>query len=59
MRDRTTQDLLAERRANVLEAMRSDDPVSRENLEAHVAIIDGELARRRKSRSARGTGRRR
>ena len=53
MRDRTEQDLLAERRANVLESMRSNDRTTQENLGAHIAIIDAELDRRRKEKERR------
>lgn len=47
MKDRTTQDLLAERRANVLEAMAEPDKIARKMLLWHVAEIDRELERRR------------
>jgi len=48
MEGRTTQDLLAERRANVLEAMRETDEMAKAMLNAHVAEIDVELGRRRR-----------
>ena len=47
METRTTQDLLAERRANVLESMRETDAMAQAMLLAHVDTIDAELARRR------------
>ena len=47
MSHRTTQDLLAERRANVLESMRETDAVAKAMLLAHVDTIDVELASRR------------
>lgn len=47
MTNRTTQDLLAERRANVLEGMRSRDEMTQAMTEGHVAMIDAELQRRR------------
>jgi len=43
---RTDQDLLAERRANVLEASRETDAIARQMLEFHVWEIDEELQRR-------------
>lgn len=46
MNDRTLQDLLAERRANVKEWMHETDPMARAMLVAHVAEIDAELERR-------------
>lgn len=46
MTNRTAQDLLAERRANVKEAMRERDPIAKACLLAHVAIIDAELKQR-------------
>lgn len=39
------RDLLAERRANVIESMRERDPMARAMLEAHVATLDVEIAR--------------
>ena len=59
MRHRTAQDLLAERRANVLESMRhapdgSDpDPTASAMLLAHVATIDAELGTRRRSTTSK------
>lgn len=50
MKDRSTQDLLAERRANVLEAMRENDRMAKAMLNAHVAEIDAELENRRRER---------
>lgn len=50
MENRTAQDLLAERRANVLESMRERDPIAQAMLLAHVSIIDVELERRRAGR---------
>ena len=47
MQTRTTQDLLAERRANVLESMRETDTVAKATLLAHVDTIDAELSGRR------------
>ena len=47
MTTRTTQDLLAERRANVLESMRESDATAQAMLLAHVETIDAELAARR------------
>lgn len=44
MTTRTIQDLLAERRANVIEAHRSSDPVAKATLLAHVAVLDVEIA---------------
>lgn len=44
--DRTTQDLLAERRANVQEMRRERDPDARQMLAFHVSAIDDELRRR-------------
>lgn len=41
---RTAQEILAERRANVLEAMRETDPVAKECILAQVALLDIELA---------------
>lgn len=52
MNERTTQDLLAERRANILEAMRERDPIAKACLEAHAAEIDVELQGRRRSSDA-------
>jgi hypothetical protein len=49
MTNRTAQDLLAERRANVVEArnlFNESDETARAMLLAHVARIDAELARR-------------
>ncbi|HEY3806048.1 MAG TPA: hypothetical protein VGL61_25745 [Kofleriaceae bacterium] len=48
MKDRTAQDLLAERRQDALEAARESDAIARELLEYHIAEIDRELAARRK-----------
>ncbi len=50
MKDRTLQDLLAERRANVLESMTESDPTAKAMLLAHVSTIDAELARRHAAR---------
>jgi hypothetical protein len=47
MTNRTTQDLLAERRANVMESMRSRDEMTREMIAGHIAMIDAELECRR------------
>ena len=47
MEDRTVQDLLAERRANVLESMKEKDKTAKAMLLAHVDTIDVELKRRR------------
>lgn len=44
--DRTAQDLLAERRANVLERERETCPTARAMLEYHIGEIDDELRRR-------------
>lgn len=59
--ERTAQDLLADRRFNVDEMRRSCDPTARENLVAHIAILDAELAVQRASESpaayARGRAR--
>lgn len=41
---RTAQDLLAERRANVIEQSRETDPVTRELLQFHIDQIDHELS---------------
>jgi hypothetical protein len=49
--EQTTQDLLAERRSNVLESMRATDAITRETIAGHVAVIDAELARRRAEES--------
>lgn len=43
---RTLQSLLQERRANVLESMRSPDATAREMLLAQIAEIDREIERR-------------
>lgn len=43
---RSLQDLLAERRANVLEAARERDRIAKVMLEYHVADIDREIALR-------------
>jgi hypothetical protein len=45
---RSAQDILAERRANVNEARRERDPIAKATLLAHVAILDAELDQRRK-----------
>ncbi len=45
--ERTAQDLLAERRANIQEARRERDPIAKAMLLAHAATIDAELERRR------------
>lgn len=47
MMTRTAQDLLAERRANVLESMRETDDMAKAMLLAHVETIDVELSARR------------
>lgn len=47
MQERTAQDLLAERRYNVQEARHETDATAIAMLNAHVSIIDVELARRR------------
>lgn len=47
MEKRTTQDLLAERRANVIEAMGESDKTAKAMLNAHIAGIDSELKSRR------------
>jgi len=52
MKDRTAQDLLAERRANVLESMKEKDKLAKQLLLAHVAQIDAELQRRRDAKLA-------
>lgn len=44
---RTVQDLLAERRANVLEQARERDSLARALLQFHIDTIDAELNRRR------------
>lgn len=44
---RTAQDLLAERRDNVIERSRETDKMARALLQYHVDSIDAELARRR------------
>lgn len=49
MEFRTTQDLLAERRYNSLEAHRAIDPQAVAMLEQHIATIDVELNARRRS----------
>lgn len=49
MTDRTAQDLLAERRANVNEMRRERDATARAMLQEHINAIDRELARRRTS----------
>lgn len=46
MKTRTTQDLLAERRANINEARHERDKTAKAMLMAHVATIDAELASR-------------
>lgn len=43
---RTLQDLLAERRANVLEAARESCSMARAALLAHIAVLDAEIAHR-------------
>ena len=48
--DRTSQDLLSERRANVLELWAESDPMAREMLAAHIVIIDCELQTRETDR---------
>ena len=47
MTTRTTQSLLAERRANVLERLRETDPTARALLAYHIDTIDRELFARR------------
>ncbi len=47
MKNRTAQDLLAERRANIQEARRERDKTARAMLMFHVSTIDAELARRK------------
>ena len=49
--NRTAQDLLAERRANVQESRHETDAMARAMLDAHVAEIDRELQRRREVQS--------
>ncbi len=49
MKNRTIQDLLAERRANVLEAMREKDRGAQATLWAHIHTIDAEIESRRRS----------
>lgn len=46
---RTAQDLLAERRANVLEQSREKDPTARAMLQFHIDQIDRELHARREA----------
>jgi hypothetical protein len=46
LQGRTAQDLLAERRANVLESMRETDAMAIAMLSYHVDEIDRELERR-------------
>lgn len=46
MKNRTEQDLLAERRSNMQEFRRERDPIARATLAAHVALIDAELQER-------------
>lgn len=48
---RSTQDLLAERRANCLEQHRESDATARAMLQHHIDTIDRELARRREVQS--------
>jgi hypothetical protein len=43
MRKRSLQDLLAERRANVLEMSRERDAIARAMLQAHINEIDREI----------------
>lgn len=50
MENRTAQDLLMERRANVLEMMRETDEIAKEMLQFHIDEIDRELKRRREAR---------
>lgn len=47
MKDRTAQDLLAERHDNVQERRRERDPMARAMLQLHIDTIDVELKRRR------------
>lgn len=47
MSERTAQDLLAERRANVQELRHERDAIAKQLLEYHIDEIDRELARRR------------
>jgi len=54
MTNRTTRDLLAERRENIREARRETDDVAIAMLWAHVADIDHELASRRQRVRAPG-----
>lgn len=44
--ERTLQDLLAERRANVMEMVREKDAVAVLMLQAHIDGLDREIARR-------------
>jgi hypothetical protein len=46
MINRTIQELLADRRANVLESTRERDLLARKLLDAYIAEIDRELDRR-------------
>lgn len=48
MNERTSQDLLAERRANVQELRAERNPIARAMLEQHIAEIDRELERQRR-----------
>lgn len=43
---RSIQDLLAERRCNVIEQSREGDPMARAMLQHHIDEIDTEIARR-------------
>lgn len=52
MNERSLQDLLAERRENVLEAARETDKTARAMLEYHIAEIDEELQRRNARRTS-------
>ncbi len=45
--ERSLQDLLAERRANVIEMARERDPVARAMLQYHIDEIDRAIAARR------------
>ena len=50
MKNRSTQDLLAERRANVNEQRRESDKTARAMLQVHIDTIDMELVTRRANR---------
>lgn len=50
LKERTTQDILAERRFNVQEMRRERDRMAKAMLQAHIDMLDAELQRRRKAR---------